>query len=129
MVNRQRALARHGPRRQPSNDQSRLFSDLVSILNTESVRFGLFCFGTVFYDLPQLLGSNPTLDTSLAALCASFHMMHNNQPSSRAKALQLYGATVGSLRKSLEIPVTGRVNVAQTVCAVYIITICQVSLI
>lgn len=107
----------------PSNRATLNASSLISALQVTDVRFDLRIYGPFFTELPRRLGRNRALDSSVHALTVSFPAVHTHQYTS--DMFKAYGEALGQLRASLRDPATAAS--VETMCAVYLIVICQVS--
>ncbi|OQE28611.1 hypothetical protein PENSTE_c003G08668 [Penicillium steckii] len=105
-------------RQVPSNE---LASSLIGSLNITDIRYALEYYGYFLKDIPRRLGNSPALDAAVRALVTAYPYFHGRDFP--PEALMHYGRSLRTLRESLNDPVEARS--ANTLCAVYIITICQ----
>ena len=82
-------------------------------------------YGEFFKEIPRRLGTNTALDASVNALTTAFASVHSRQQS--LEAIESYVQALKALRVCLNDPT--EVGSANTMCAVYLIMICQVSVI
>lgn len=98
---------------------------LCSALEIKDVRYDLSVYGLFFEDIPRRLGTNSALDASANALTAAFASVHSRrQPRN---VLESYVQALKALRVSLNDP--KEVGSANTLCAIYLMMICQVSVV
>jgi hypothetical protein len=103
----------------PDNE---LASSLIGTLNITDIRYALEYYGYFLKDIPRRLGSSAALDAAVKALVTAYPYFHDRDFP--PEALMYYGRSLRSLRDTLDDPTEARsVN---TLCAVYLITICQV---
>lgn len=105
-----------------SNQATLDASHFVSALQVTDVRFDLRIYGPFFVELPRRLGRNRALDASARALAASFPSVQTHQCT--PDMYRAYGEAISCLRASLGDPATA--GSIETMCAVYLIMICQV---
>lgn len=106
----------------PSNQATLDASHFISALQVTDVRFDLRIYGPFFVELPRRLGRNRALDASVRALAVSFPSVHTHQYT--PDMYKAYGEALGCLRASLSDATTA--GSVETMCAVYLIVICQV---
>ncbi|KAF4446299.1 hypothetical protein F53441_10049 [Fusarium austroafricanum] len=88
------------PKRCPSNQQTKLSSSLVHILQTEDCRFDIRAFGgKVIPELVSQIGCNSALDTCVNAM-VSLYRSHQCQQS-RVSALTRYGEALTATRNAI----------------------------
>lgn len=80
-------------------------------------------YGRFFKDIPRRLGENATLTAASNALAVGFPSLRTHEVT--PEMLKQYGLAIKSLRKSLVDPVESQT--ADTLCTIYLITLCQVS--
>ncbi|KAJ5095007.1 hypothetical protein N7532_007298 [Penicillium argentinense] len=102
----------------PNNE---LASSLIGTLNITDIRYALEYYGYFLKDIPRRLGSSVALDAAVKALVTAYPYFHARDFP--PDALLHYGRSLRALRESLNDPSEARS--ANTLCAVYIITICQ----
>ena len=105
-----------------SNDLSTLTGSLVSAITVTDPRFDLTVYGYFFEEVPRRLGRNSALDASVRALTVAFPSLRTRQQS--ADVFRSYSNALRCLRDCLGDP-----SLAQspdTLCAVYLVMICQV---
>jgi hypothetical protein len=113
----------------PSNEGSLLADALVSKLQAwDDLRFHLtWTYGIFLEEIPRRLGSNAALDTAVNALVCAHSQLNTSAGIVRIadpEALTKYNHAVRTLRICLDDPVKARE--ASTLCAVYLLMICQV---
>lgn len=106
----------------PGNE---LAASFIETLQIRDIRYSLEYYGSFLHDIPRRLGTSAPLDAAVKALVASYPFFHNRDFP--PEALIYHGRSLRVLRESLNDPVEARS--ANTLCAVYLITICQVILI
>lgn len=114
--------------RTPSNEASRLLSELIQKLEVKEVRYDL-CWGYGYFlrDVPKRLGTNAALDSAVRALMAmSSYLCTAQQQSQQPLSLARYGHALNCLRTCLDDPATARSS--STLCAIMLIWICHVRL-
>jgi hypothetical protein len=113
----------------PTSDDEILSSLLVSKLNiNDDLRFHLsWAYGGFFDDLPSRIGSNEALDAAVDALVSAHSRLTlaNRASVPDLDGLGKYTHAVTTLRVSLNDPIKARE--ANTLCAVWLLMICQVS--
>ena len=98
-------------------------SNFLSALQVTDVRFDLRIHGDFFSDIPRRLGTNEALDASVRALTTAFPSVYTHRCT--PEMYRTYGEALRSLRGCLGDPaMAGSVD---TLCAVYLVMICQVS--
>lgn len=97
----------------------------TSTLEVTDPRYDISCYGVFLEDIPRRLGRNEALDASVEALTAAFPSLHTNETPRHV--LVKYGQSLKMLRKCMCDP--NQAQTAETLCAVYMTMICQVSLI
>ena len=107
-----------------SNEATRAIGGFISILDVTDPRYDLVCYGGFLKDIPRRLGTNRALDASVDALTSAFSSLYTREHSSAA--LATYGHAVYVLRICLDDPSMARS--VETLCAIYFIMICQVSI-
>jgi hypothetical protein len=108
----------------PSNKTTTVTHTLVSRLEITDLRYDITCYGDFLRHIPARLGRNEALDASADALATTFSTLHMPQGYQTIDALTKYGRAINSLRLCLDNPVKARMP--ETMCAVYLIMICQV---
>ena len=112
-----------GLSRTPSNETTIAASAFISTLEVTDVRYDLAWYGGFLKDIPRRLGTNDALDASVSALTSASSTLHTRQRS--VEMLARYVHALKTLRVCLDDPVKART--ANTLCAIYLIMICQVS--
>ena len=108
-----------------SNETTLLTSSLIEKMEVEDLRYNVsFACGNVLRDIPQRLGSDPALDAAAGAFAISLPCVLTRRRS--PQMLKKYGLALSRLRTSLDDP--GRARNASTVCAIYLVWVCQVSI-
>jgi hypothetical protein len=108
--------------RLPSNETSTIASAFIFILEVKDLRYDISCYGPFLKDIPQRLGSNIALDTSVNALISGYSTLHTRRQS--VEALSRYVSALKALRICLNDP--SQAWTANTLCAVYLLLIYQV---
>lgn len=125
VVTKSRRVVLVTPRRTPSNEHTKLASDLVAILMSRSNNFDLGTYSQwIFHDLPGRIGKSSVLDASIAAACGAFHYLHDGQTNGIA-GITLFIDAISKLRKTLQDP--EQACKPETMLAIYLNTISQVS--
>lgn len=108
----------------PRNEVTVTTSAFITALGMADFKRGALCYGDLIQEIPQRLGSNPALDAAAGALVNAFAAL----PSRRVpqNTLVKYGSALKCLRLCLADPVQARSP--ETICAIYLIIICQVIL-
>lgn len=108
--------------RSPSNEVGFLLSELVNKLEVKDIRFDLcWAYGNLLKEIPPRLGLNSALDASVVALTtACSDLSARRKPHA---ALIKYGSALNALRGVLNDPFLAQAP--ETLCAIYIIWICQ----
>ncbi|KAJ5693458.1 hypothetical protein N7462_002881 [Penicillium macrosclerotiorum] len=102
----------------PSN---KLAMSLISTLDITDVRFDISYYGQFLKEIPKRVGTSLALDASVKAVVTAYpYFRHQN--FSPAAYLE-YCKSLRALRESLSDPIEARST--NTLCAVYLITICQ----
>ncbi|KAJ4005706.1 hypothetical protein NW752_011033 [Fusarium irregulare] len=107
----------------PSNPTTKVTHTLVSRLEITDLRYDITCYGDFLRHIPARLGRNEALDASADALATTFSTLHMPQGYQTIDALTKYGKALGALRLCLANPAKARMP--ETMCAVYLIMICQ----
>lgn len=89
------------------------------------IRYELSIYGDFLQDIPKRLGRNAALDSSVAALTFSFQAVHTRVKP--AEVYLKYATALSSLRLCLDDPVEAQSP--ETLCAIWMIVICQVRVI
>jgi hypothetical protein len=113
--------------RTPSNETTAAISALVSALEFKDLGYDLSCYGGFLKEIPKRLGTNNALDASVTALTTAFSSMLTHQHTQSVEAVSKYGNALKSLRISLQNP--ARAGTIDTLCAIYLVMVCQVSVI
>jgi hypothetical protein len=106
-----------------SNDVTMLISAFSSLLEIEDPRFNISIYGPFIEDIPKRLGTNEALDAAALAFVAAFPWLHTRQLS--LETYHKFTHALKALRVCLNDPV--RAGTPETLCAVYMTMICQVS--
>ena len=112
------------PAQLSSTDTDLIAASFVGALHVTDVRYALVYYGPFFRDIPRRLGSSPVLDSAVKAISAAYPFLHTGCYS--PTALARYGQSLRALRECLNDAAEARTP--NTLCAVYLITICQVSM-
>ncbi|CAG8894969.1 unnamed protein product [Penicillium egyptiacum] len=111
-----------GPTRVPSTEASRMAAAFVAAFQVTDIRYAIAYYGPFLRDIPRRLGNSTVLDSAVRALSTAYPFLHTG--SYPPNALVLYGQSLRALRECLNNPVEARTP--NTLCAVYLITICQI---
>lgn len=106
----------------PSNETTSIASAFVFTLEVKDLRYDLSCYGAFLEDIPKRLGSNIALDASVNVLSSAFSSLYTHQQS--LITLSKYVNALKALRICLDDPL--QAWTADTLCAVYLLLICQV---
>lgn len=106
-----------------SSDTLLALNGFISTLDIKDLRYDLTYYGSFFKDMPRRLGTNDALDASVSALTAAFPSVYAHQQST--EMLAKYVKALKTLRICLMDPT--KAYTANTMCAIYLIGICQVS--
>lgn len=106
----------------PSNETTTIASALISRLEVKDLRYDLSCYGPFLKDIPKRLGSNIALDASVNVLTSAFSSLYTHRQS--VTTLSKYVNALKALRICLDDP--SQAWTANTLCAVYLLLICQV---
>lgn len=99
-----------------------LSSSLVHSLQISDIRYDLAYYGPFLHDIPRRLGSSRALDAAVKSLVAAYPYFHGREFP--PNVFVNFGGSLRALRECLSDPVQARSS--NTLCAVYLITICQV---
>jgi hypothetical protein len=110
----------------PGNDKTLIAGSLVHIIELKDPAYDIATYGWFVQDLPRRIGSSKPLDAAIAAFVAGFSTLQD-KTKSKVDALDRYVFALKTLRKSMQSPARG--NSADNMCSIYLIAICQVSLI
>lgn len=102
----------------------RIASAFISTLEVSDLRYSVSYYGAFLKYIPQRLGSNQALDAAVQALASASSCLRNREHSTQV--LIQYGNALKSLRLSLSDP--RKAESPETLCAIYLIMICQVCL-
>ena len=106
----------------PSNETTIIANAFIFRLEVKDLRYDLSCYGPFLQEIPQRLGSNIALDASVNVLSSAFSSLYTHQRS--LKTLSKYVDALKALRICLDDP--SQTWTANTLCAVYLLLICQV---
>jgi len=111
----------------PSNELTRLVDAFTERLHLFSdLRYSLtWAYGGFLADVPRRLGQNEALDAAASALLTSHLRFLTPMDKVTSQALSQYSHTLNALRTCLDDPIEA--CTANTLCAVMILLICQVS--
>ena len=100
-----------------------MLSNFIRRLEVTDLRFDLcWTYGAIFKEIPKRLGTNVALDASVAAVTSVFSSL--NLVRKPPETFAQYGNALRALKKCLEDPIA--IQSSSTVCAIYLIWICQV---
>lgn len=111
-----------GPARVPSTDTSIMAAAFVAAFQVADIRYAIAYYGPFLRDIPRRLGDSTVLDSAVRALSTASPFLHTG--SYPPNVLFLYGQSLRALRECLNNPTEARSP--NTLCAVYLIIICQV---
>lgn len=111
------------PVRVPSNHLTKRTGAFISVLNVSDLRYDISGFGAFLRELPPRLGRNRALDASVHALTVVFPALYLQEPT--PAMLAAYVHALRCLRLTLADRVTAQTP--ETLCAIYLITLCQAS--
>jgi hypothetical protein len=98
----------------------------ISLLDITDPSYDLRCYGLWFKDLPRRMGTNEALDAAVEAMVGFYpHLRRHEQTSLSRDSLLKYVNALQALRTCLNDP--QKATRPETLCAVYILLICQVS--
>jgi hypothetical protein len=106
-----------------STSTGKLAAAFVAALQVNDIRYGVSYYGAFLRDVPQRLGSSVVLDSAVKAVSTAYPILRTG--SVPPNALVHYGQSLRALRECLNNPSEART--AHTLCALYLITVCQVS--
>lgn len=109
----------------PRNDKTLIASNLVHIIELSNPAYDISTYGWFVKDLPRHIGSSKSLDAAIGAFVAGFSTLQNNT-TSKVHAFHRYGNAVTALRESIRS--SAGMNLADRMCSIYLIAICQVIL-
>lgn len=112
------------PARLLNTHTSRLAAAFVTTLQVTDVRHAVTYYGPFLREIPQRLGSSPVLDSAVKAVTTAYPFLRTR--GFPPTALAHYGQSLRALRDCLNNPSEARTP--HTLCAVYLIIVCQVSL-
>jgi hypothetical protein len=98
-------------------------SNFIAALQITDIRYDLGSYGTFFNDIPSRLGTSDALDAAVNAFTVTFSSIYSYRRP--VEVMSSYGRALEALRMSLYDPIESRS--ANTICAVYLVTLCQVS--
>lgn len=106
----------------PSNETTTIAGAFIFTLEVKDLRYDLSCYGAFIEDIPKRLGSSTALDASVNFLTSAFSSLYTHQQS--LVTLSRYVTALKALRHCLNDPL--QACTANTLCAVYLLLICQV---
>lgn len=106
----------------PSNETTAIASAFIFALEVKDPRYDLSCYGEFLEEIPKRLGSNIALDASVDVLTSAFSSLYTHQRS--LTTLSKYVNALKTLRTCLDDPL--QAPTAHTLCAIYLLMICQV---
>lgn len=109
----------------PSNATTTITSAFISVLQVKDARYDLSVYGDFLREIPSRLGTSAALDASVKAIATSYASIYSRKKP--IEAFENYGRGLKALRISLNHPVEA--ISANTICAFYLMAICQVSLV
>lgn len=99
-----------------------LSASFVDSLKISDIRYDLAYYGPFLHDIPRRLGSSRALDAAVKTLVTAYPYFHGR--GFPPCVFVNFGSSLRALRECLSDPVEARSF--NTLCAVYLITICQV---
>jgi hypothetical protein len=112
-----------GLSRIPINEMTAIVNGFTSTLEVIDPRYDLACYGGFLKHIPKRLGNNEALDASVEAITTAFPSLHTREIS--LEMYIKYGHALKVLRTSLCDPT--KAQTSDTLCAIYLVMICQVS--
>lgn len=106
----------------PSNETTSIAGAFIFTLEVKDLRYDLSCYGAFLEEIPKRLGSNIALDASVDVLTSAYSSLYTHQQS--LITLSKYVNALKALRTCLNDP--SQAWKADTLCAVYLLLICQV---
>ena len=107
----------------PYSETMRIANAFISTLEISDLRYAVSYYGAFLKYVPQRLGINQALDASVLALAGASSCIRTRQNSTQV--LVQYGDALKALRLCLSDPV--KAQSPETLCAIYLVMICQVS--
>lgn len=109
--------------RVPENPTTNLLNAYITRLNVHDIRYDLSCYGTFLAEVPKRLGRSAALDASVHALTVCSRSVFSRNHS--VDMLKAYVDALNTLRRSICNPATSQDP--DTLCAIYLMLVCQVS--
>jgi hypothetical protein len=107
----------------PYNETMRIANAFISTLEVSDLRYSVSYYGAFLKYVPQRLGTNQALDAAVQALASASSCLRTRENSTQV--LVQYGNALKALRLSLSDPL--KAESPETLCAIYLVMICQVS--
>ena len=107
----------------PYSETMRIASIFISTLEVSDLRYSVSYYGAFLKYVPQRLGTNQALDAAVLALANASSCLRTRENSTQV--LVQYGNALKALRLSLSDPL--KAESPETLCAIYLVMICQVS--
>lgn len=111
------------PARVPGNELTRKTGAFVAVLNVSDLRYDISGFGAFLRELPRRLGRNKALDASVHAVTTVFPALYSQESS--PEMIAAYVHALRCLRMNLSDRATAQTP--ETLCAIYLVTLCQAS--
>lgn len=108
----------------PYNETMRIANAFISTLEISDLRYSVSYYGAFLKYVPQRLGTNQALDAAVQALASASSWLRTRE--NPTQVLVQYGNALKALRLSLRDPI--RAESPETLCAIYLVMICQVRL-
>ena len=108
----------------PLSERERVAGGLNARLSVADISYNLLCFGSVITLVPERLGRNRALDTATDLFTTLYSTRLRSKNSWTPAVLNKYGDSLRALQVAVQKP--GTHNAAETMCAVYMIMVCQV---
>jgi len=106
-----------------SNQTTAVTSAFISVLEVKDTRYDLGVYGEFLRGIPRRLGTSAALDASVHAVATSYSSIYSRRKP--VEVFESYGKGLRALRVSLSDP--REASSANTICAFYLMMICQVS--
>lgn len=110
--------------RVPGSKTFSLAQSMITLLDVGDVRYDFTCYGAFLEQIPKRLGRNPALDASVQAFTTCSTCVYTRGAS--VAGLRSYIHALKTLRVALGNPAIA--ESPDTLCAIYLIMVCQVSL-
>ena len=106
-----------------SNEATIMLNDFIQKLQVRDPRYDLvWAYGALINEIPRRLGTNAALDASVLAMTSAISGIGHIRKS--PEVFRRYGNALRALKTCLNDPVA--VRSSSTLCAIYLVWICQV---